>query len=409
VLLPAAVIGPAGQLTAQAVRDSAGIQVVSSERPMLPAARAWRIDERPVLRIGGDDAPPDTVYEFALIMGVSRMSDGRWAVGVQGAHTVRFFDAAGKFVGSAGRQGQGPGEFRQILGMTGMPGDTIVVTDNREIEYFDGRGRFIRQGASQRTMGDFGYVWPAAMLPGGSYVGFNLDQRVVPPPGRVTRTLPLVRVSSAGARIDSMGVVPINTEIFDGRQPYGTRLMFGPTSSLATAGERIWFGFPDRYEVRELDQSGRLVRLARRAFTPTPVREAERRTVTEFRLETAGRDRLHPMTTAIKERIASTPFAETYPAFGELKTDRSGNLWVQHYDWHSTLIEAGPSRVQTMSVASQWDVFDPAGRWLCSVTLPARFTPLEIGNDYVAGIARDDDDVERVDIYRLRKPGVGQP
>jgi hypothetical protein len=185
--------------------------------------------------------------------------------------------------------------------------------------------------------------------------------------------------------------------------------MFGPTSSLATAGERIWFGFPDRYEVRELDQSGRLVRLARRAFTPTPVREAERRTVTEFRLETAGRDRLHPMTTAIKERIASTPFAETYPAFGELKTDRSGNLWVQHYDWHSTLIEAGPSRVQTMSVASQWDVFGPAGRWLCTVTLPARFTPLEIGNDYVAGIARDDDDVERVDIYRLRKPGVGQP
>jgi len=38
------------------------------------------------------------------------------------------------------------------------------------------------------------------------------------------------------------------------------------------------------------------------------------------------------------------------------------------------------------------------------VELPSRFTPSEIGVDYVAGMARDEDDVERVEVYRLRKP-----
>ena len=36
--------------------------------------------------------------------------------------------------------------------------------------------------------------------------------------------------------------------------------------------------------------------------------------------------------------------------------------------------------------------------------MPARFTPLEIGTDYVAGLWRDPDDVEYVSLYRLLKP-----
>jgi hypothetical protein len=57
-----------------------------------------------------------------------------------------------------------------------------------------------------------------------------------------------------------------------------------------------------------------------------------------------------------------------------------------------------------MSVRSTWDVLDPEGRWLCTVQLPARFTPLEIGSNYVAGLARDGDEVEQVRVYRLLKP-----
>jgi hypothetical protein len=404
----------AAPLGAQAVRDSAGVQIVSNERPALAESRWWRIDERPMLRIGGDLAPSDSVYEFSLIMGVSRMSDGRWAVGVQGAHTVRFFDASGKFVGSAGRSGQGPGEFQQILGMTNTPGDTLVVIDIGEVEYFDGQGRFIRQGANRRNMAEAGgYIWPAGVLPGGKFVGFNWSQRRASDAGDGVHVVPFLHVVRVPSQVDTIGVLPWAIYPTGGDARFVNPIPFGPRSVVTSSATRFWFGFPDRYEVREYDLSARLVRLVRRSFEPAPVRDGERSGYIEHVREAAARDKSHPMTPAMRESMERTlpnlPFARQLPAFAELKADRAGNLWVQQYDWHFALQEPGPSRVQTMSVASKWDVFDRSGRWLCTITLPARFTPLEIGDDYVAGLARDEDDVERVEVYRLRKPGTGQP
>ena len=42
--------------------------------------------------------------------------------------------------------------------------------------------------------------------------------------------------------------------------------------------------------------------------------------------------------------------------------------------------------------------------WLGDVAMPPAFTVLEIGDDYVLGIHRDDLDVQRVQIYRMMKP-----
>ena len=64
----------------------------------------------------------------------------------------------------------------------------------------------------------------------------------------------------------------------------------------------------------------------------------------------------------------------------------------------------GPVTVRTFEGPSRWDLFDPEGRWLCTVEMPGSFTPLEIGADHVAGVWRDTDDVEHVRLYRLIKP-----
>ena len=92
------------------------------------------------------------------------------------------------------------------------------------------------------------------------------------------------------------------------------------------------------------------------------------------------------------------------PPTSTIRSDAAGNIWVRIYDYHEAFVTAGPSRIQTTRVPSQWDVFDPAGAWLCTVEMPASFTPLEIGVDYVAGVWRDDDDVEHARLYRLTKP-----
>ena len=59
-----------------------------------------------------------------------------------------------------------------------------------------------------------------------------------------------------------------------------------------------------------------------------------------------------------------------------------------------------------MSVPTGWRVFDRTGRWSGTVTMPARFNPMDIGSDYVLGLWRDEDDVEHVRLYRLMKPAA---
>jgi hypothetical protein len=115
-----------------------------------------------------------------------------------------------------------------------------------------------------------------------------------------------------------------------------------------------------------------------------------------------------PMSPAMKaratQRIEKAVYADRMPSFGDLIVDRAGNLWVERFDYRSVFFTPGPARTQTMTVASKWDVIDQNGRWTTTVDLPARFTPVEIGADYVAGLARDEDEIEQVHVYRLRKP-----
>ena len=98
-------------------------------------------------------------------------------------------------------------------------------------------------------------------------------------------------------------------------------------------------------------------------------------------------------------------FPDELPRFAAFKADRANNVWVQHYDtWTEMPGAFGPSSIRTNPKPTTWDVFDPQGRWVTSMTLPASFTPVEIGASYVAGVWRDADDVEHVRFYRLLKP-----
>ena len=116
-------------------------------------------------------------------------------------------------------------------------------------------------------------------------------------------------------------------------------------------------------------------------------------------------DQYHPTTRERAERsLAQTVFAEELPHFSDLLVDRTGHLWVRHFDYRERFLRPGRSSTNTIDAPTKWDVFDPRGAWLCTLELPARFTPFEIGADYVLGLARDADDIEQVHLYRLRKP-----
>lgn len=405
-LCAAALVLAAGRpLAAQTVRDSSGVRIVENTRPLLPAARAWRVDPRPEVDIGGNEATAgDTLYDLVLVNGAVRLSDGRIAIAVDGSLTVRFYDARGLFLRSAGRSGDGPGEFRQLMGLRALRGDTLFVTDLGEVELYAGEGRFIRRGASRAT-NDQGFIWPAAVFEDGSYVGMDWNDRRPAPAGRAVRSFPLVRVSADAQRHDTLGILPGWEEISDGRQPYGRQVAFGARAPIAAGGDRIYHGYPVRYEITVFDRNGRVLSSIRRSASRQRVTEVERDAYRTYALEAMLSDRMHPTTRERAERsLAQTEFAEEFPVFSDLLVDRTGHLWVKHFDYHDRFMRPGRSSTHTSAVPARWDVFDPRGAWLCTVELPARFTPFEIGSDYVLGLARDADDVEMVHLYRLRKP-----
>jgi hypothetical protein len=386
------------------VRDSSGVRIVENTQPALSPARAWRVDPRAVLEIGGDPAKGgDTLYEFVRVNGAARLTDGRIAVAVDGALAIRFYDAQGRFAQAAGRSGDGPGEFRQLMGLHALRGDTLFITDLGEVEWYTADGQFVRRGASRAT-NEQGFIWPGAVLDDGSYVGLDWNDMSPLDPGSRIRNLPLVQVSADVQRIDTLGMLPAMEAPVDAT-PFGRRRVFSPAASLAAGGDGVYYGFPNRYEVTMYDRGGRVVRRIRRAHTPQRVTEGERTAYREYALQAALSDRSHPTTRERAERfIGELVFAEEFPAFQTLLVDRAGYLWVKRYDYRDSFLTPGPSTTETIDVPTHWDVFDPEGVWLCSVELPARFTPFEIGADYALGLARDADEIEQIHLYRLRKP-----
>ncbi|MGQ0703659.1 MAG: hypothetical protein ACT4PM_11060 [Gemmatimonadales bacterium] len=130
-------------LPAKQVGDSAAIRIVENSQPVLPTTRRWRLSPQPILQIGKTDG--DSLYELLRVNGVTRLSDGRIAVANDGTRTIRFYDRQGVYLGGFGRDGDGPGEFRQILQFRRIRGDSLVVTDNlSRSSYFSPGGRFAR-------------------------------------------------------------------------------------------------------------------------------------------------------------------------------------------------------------------------------------------------------------------------
>jgi hypothetical protein len=86
------------------------------------------------------------------------------------------------------------------------------------------------------------------------------------------------------------------------------------------------------------------------------------------------------------------PSPATRPAYSNLLPGPDGDVWAPEHHGYS---EAGR--------ATACVVFGPDGAWLGSVMLPARFTPLEIGRDYVLGVRRDDVDAEHVQVLMLNR------
>lgn len=80
-----------------------------------PGAPRWSIEPRPSILLGGGQSPHEA---FGRIVGVSMLSGGRIAVADASIQQVLVFDSSGRLAFRWGRAGSGPGEFRNLAGIS---------------------------------------------------------------------------------------------------------------------------------------------------------------------------------------------------------------------------------------------------------------------------------------------------
>jgi len=164
---------------------------------------------------------------------------------------------------------------------------------------------------------------------------------------------------------------------------------FTPHGQSAIGRDRIAVGDNDSTFVLVFDLTGRQLTRITVADRPTPVTAAHVAAQRKQSLEWASADR------ARLERFeagwAAVPKPTRHPYWGRMMFDALGSLWV--------------SSPTIPDVRATWTVFDRDGRRVGTLLFPERFAPMEIGADYVLGVARDEDGVEYVHRYALQRGG----
>jgi hypothetical protein len=389
--------------TTTAVRDSAGIAIVENRSPAWTEATAWRLSDSPTLSMGVMGG--DSAQEFYGIAGAVRLSDGTIVVANSGTHQLRYYTADGALVTTAGRRGDGPGEFQRLIGLVRLPGDTVGAIDARHprLSVFDPGGRFARDiGLASNPLQ---YLAIVGQFGDGTFLATSQRMRTSSDlsnrtSGPARDTIRLVHVDATAAVVDTIGSFP-NTRVtvkmvdMGGRStPISIPVAFSPMTQVTAGLGAAYVGVSDTYEIGAYSPSGKLMRLIRRAQPSRLVAEEDKaRWRDRMRAQSlpSTSPRMRQTMQTMLDALANPDFAEIMPAFRRLLVDAEGDLWVSDY-------QGSDSTRQYLSV------FDQDGRLLGTVVLPQRLLVTEIGTDYVLGHTTDETEVEHVELYALIKP-----
>ena len=374
-------------------RDSAGVVIVDNlDDPVLSEA-GFTLSEAPALSIGSLDG--DVNYEFFRVSGGHLLEDGRVVVVNGVPPEVRIYQADGTFLHSFGTEGEGPGEFRspRLLGV--LPGDSLLVHDMelRRVSVVHPDDGFV---SSVRVGDDSGgFPVPQGMLANGTMVFggglFFSSSDGGFPTGVIRNPSKYSAVDRSGAEVADFGEWPA-FEMYGRVSAEGgftaRSLPFAKGSSAAVGQDRFYIGTSDLYEIHAFDEAANKVRVIRLDRPNPPVTSADVDQYTEDEIEDADTPNERRQFEALMNEM---PIPDHMPAYGSMRVDALGHLWVQEY--------AGP-RLRDPG----WTIFDRDGHVLGTLRTPDRMQILEIGGDYILGRKSDALDVESIQLWELERP-----
>ena len=373
-------------------RDSAGVEIVENAPFDSSTVSWWTLAGEPQLDVGRVEGS-ETEVLFNVTDAV-RLGDGRVVIANSGNSQVRYYAADGGHLVTSGRQGGGPGEFQRIAGLLPMLRDSVAVIDAaaRRVSVLAPDGRFSRmvQGAPGERVSVMSY------RDDGTWVGQSNDAPAnnAVPSGLLRPNVTYVTLPAEGGSVmDSLGRFPGTERVVRITENAGTitsiNVMsppFAKATTAVTVGNDLVVGTQDAPEVRVYDGSGGLRRIVRTGTPNQRVTPDVFDAYIKHFLERVEPERHQEMLENQRALLTATDV----PAYGTLMVDRGGNLWLQDYP--------------DLAEHQRWTVFDSTGARIARVAMSRRFTPYDIGPDWILGRELDELDVEHVRLYPLRKP-----
>lgn len=358
----------------------------------------------PELRIGALEGEEHEM--FGAVQGLAVAGDGNIYVYDRQVPALRKYGPDGEHLGTLGREGEGPGEYRN------SDGGLAVLADGRVVLRDPGNGRFTVYGPD----GTFLETWPAR---GGTFTMTPIypvgDGGFYNPVFGGGQPMRLVRHEPDGTPADTLSIPDrgIEPPRLTARAEGISQTWFVPFWPRAVwtfhADGHFVSAVTDRYAVDLLREDGSVLRIEKEA-DPVPVSREER---------AAEEERV----VRVMRRVDSSwrwdgpPIPQEKPLMRALFPGEDGRVWVQLHRPGERVpddeLDPGPGgerpipRIQEPVV---FDVFESDGRYLGRVTAPEGFStgprPIFRG-EHVWATSQDDLGVPYVVRYRIEAEAEG--
>ncbi|MCE2397822.1 MAG: hypothetical protein J4F34_02075 [Gemmatimonadetes bacterium] len=388
--------------------DSAGVNVVVSDLP----GSTLVLSLRPRVRIGA--ATGEDMYLLHSVGQARVLAGGRIVVANCLPPILRWYDSTGVYITGTGREGEGPEEFVEGGCANGM----FVLDDGRvetwehsvkRLKVFDPSGVQVSSltantrelGPGTSALGRFagGYLMGEHRALGSQEV---IDERRARPVRRSSwrDTLVFHRFGADGSRERAIGRVAwiewaetvLPTEI--GPFPTDIVVPFAPMGMAVPWGKVVAVGEGSRAEIELIDSDGRLTTIVRWKVERVPVTDEMIRTWIEGRLASdPNRDGRYLRDA--RRALEAYPYPDSAHLYSRFLVGTDRRLWVRNFR---------PLGVRT----NTWFGFDSSGALACALAVPPGAWVLDIGDDYVLLVERDELDVESVAYYDMVDPGMRQ-
>lgn len=370
--------------------------------PVPTAQTAWSVESQPHFVVGGHDERESHVLHN--VVGATRLSDGRVAIANAGTSEIRYYGPDGTLGGTAGGEGDGPGELRYMFQMVRGFGDSLIVMSrNPGLTWFDSEGRYARslrmrhdvRPADHPCRHAEGVAW--TLRPNGERFlllrdDFSPASCPETPEGVWRRTGLLGLANEDNSAFDTVLVMPADERV-------GTRYrVFGHDLLLGFADDLVYAVDTESPLVLGISYAGDTVLSAPSPYDPRLVPDSVKHEgLIEVR-QPDGSTRFMP---------GYSNYPEHFPPIGRVLVDSDQQLWLMRYP-----VASEPFNTWRLSQAfgemvpaggPEWTVMDSAGDIVATLGTPPDLFILEIGTDYILGLKRDEFGVESVEIYALQR------